>query len=154
MVPRLVVSPLRAAFLALALVAANVFWQYASAPSGLLLSPVVAIMACYLVLHKASPWHPYPKAGLCAGLLVLQDVGIKLYGGGDHDLEGQGIVNVLFIIGALLSLVLLIMALRRDGTHATQHKVGAIGLFLAVLVGHLLVFSRLGMGRYVGIYVE
>lgn len=150
MVPRIVVRPLWAAFLALALVAANVFWDYAAAPSGLMLSPAVAMMACSIVLLKASPWHPYPKAGLCAGLLVLQDAGMKLYGGGDHDLEGQGIFNVLFIIGALLSLVLLAIALRRDGTHATRHKAGAIGLFLAVLVGYLLLFSHLGMGRYVG----
>lgn len=80
---------------------------------------------------------------------MLQDAGMKLYGGGDHDLEGLGFCNLLLLIGAPLSLVLLIGALGRNRTIATRHKAGAIGLFVALLVGHLLLFGSLGVGLYV-----
>jgi hypothetical protein len=151
---RIVLRPLLAFPLALAVVAANVYWDYVSAPSGLLYSPGVALIACSIVLFWASPWNPYLKSGLCAGLLMLQDAGLKLYGGGDHDVEGLGFCNLLLLLGALLSLVPLIMALGRNKTIATRHKAGAIGLFVALLVGHLLLFGSLGVGHYVGSYVE
>ena len=151
---RIILRPLLALSLALAIVAANVYWDYASAPSGLTYSPGVALIACSIVLFGASPWNPYLKAGLCAGLLMLQDAGMKLYGGGDHDLEGLGVCNLLLLIGALLSFFLLVVVLGRNGTIATRHKAGAIGLFVALVLGHLLLFGSLGFGHYVGSYIE
>jgi len=46
------------------------------------------------------------------------------------------------------------MALRRGENNTMRHKAGAIGLFLAVLLGHLLLFGSLGIGYYVGSCVE
>lgn len=46
------------------------------------------------------------------------------------------------------------MALRRGENNTTQHKAGAIGLFLAVLLGYLLLFGSLEVGHYVGSCVE
>lgn len=152
--PRIFWLRLLAAPLALALVAANVRYDYTSAPYGLLWSPVVAVIACGLILVGASPWNAYLKAGLCAGLLMLQDAGMKLYGGGDHDAEGQGLSNFLLVLGALLSLAMLAAALRRDQNIRPVPKAGAIGLFLALLLGYLLLFGTLGEGHYVGSYVE
>jgi uncharacterized membrane protein YoaK (UPF0700 family) len=154
MVPLIFLVRLLAIPLALTVVALNVYYDYASAPSGLLWSPVAALLACGVVLWGASPWHPYLKATLCAGLLMLQDAGMKLFGGGDHDWEGQGVMNFVFVAGALLSLVLLVVALRRDEKQRTVSKAGSIGLFLALLLGHLLLFGSLGIGHYVGSYLE
>ncbi|WP_143080418.1 hypothetical protein [Hymenobacter arizonensis] len=145
--------------LALTVVAANVYYDYISAPSGILWSPVAALLACGLVLFGAPTRNPYLKAGLCAGLLMGQDAGIKLFGGGVHDAAGQGLMNFAFVAGALLSLLLLAAALRQDELKGDKEKGPVpkgrvIGLFLAVLLGHLLLFGWLGFGRYVGTYME
>lgn len=152
MVPHLFLLRLLAVPLAFTIVAANVYWDDTSAPAGLLWSPVAGTVACGIVLFGASPWNPYLKAGLCAGLLMLQDAGMKLLGGGDHDLEGQGLMNFVFLAGVLLSLVLLAAALRQDELRRDEKKrkvprAGVIGLFLALLFGHLLLFGWLGTGR-------
>lgn len=130
--------------LAVAPVAADVWWGHTFPPYGLLLSPVVAVLACAVLLSAAGPWHPYPKAGLCAGLLMLQDAGLKLYAGGAHDAEGQGLSTFIFLLGALLSVVMLAVVLRRNPRSATVPTAGASGLFTALLVAHLLLFARLG----------
>ena len=140
--------------LALTVVAGNVYYDHVAPPAGLLLSPVAALIACGLVLAGTSPWNAYPKAALCAGLLMLQDAGMKLYGGGDHDGEGQGLMTFLFFVGALLSLALLTGALRRNEQTRTVPIAGAIWLFLALLAGHLLLFGNLGLGLHGNPYVE
>lgn len=154
MYSRINLHPLLAFPLALVVVAANVYWNHVSAPSGLLYSPGVALITCSIVLVKAPPWSLYLKAGLCAGLLMLQDAGMKLYGGGDHDLEGLGVCNLLLLVGALLSLAPLTMTLWQNKTLATRHKAGAMGLFVELLWGHLLLFGSLGVGHYVGSYID
>jgi hypothetical protein len=145
--------------LALTVVAADVYYDHMSAPYGMLWSPVAALVACGLLLFGASAWNPCLKAGLCAGLLMLQDAGLKLFGGGQHDLAGQGLLNAVFLVGALLSLLLLAAALRRDELKRDVEQRAlplgrSIGLFAALLVRHWLLFGWLGLGRYVGAYVE
>lgn len=85
---------------------------------------------------------------------MLQDAGLKLYGGGDHDLEGQGLLNFFFIAGVLLSLAVLRRALKQDEHWVRAPKINPIRVFLILLLGHLLLFSGLGIGHYVGSYVE
>jgi hypothetical protein len=152
--PLLLLRQLVAVLLALAVVALNVYWDYTAAPLGLLCSPIVAVLACSLILIGASPWNTYFKAGWCAGLLMLQDAGLKLYGGGAHDAEGQGLLNFLLLLGALLSLGLLQQESKQAQHPGPVPRVGPVTLFLLLLLGHLLLFGNLGLWHYIGTYVE
>lgn len=132
---------------ALLLVAANVALDHYVAPAGLTWSLVVAPLATWLVLLTTTRWGPYVAAGLCALLLALQDVGFRLWGGGMHDLEGQGVLTALLLMGALLSGGVMVWSLWRQGKR-WYHQLGAVGLFILLLVGHLQLFGEAGYGLY------
>lgn len=132
---------------ALLVVAANVALDHYAAPAGLTWSLVVAPLATWLVLLNTTRWCPYVAAGLCALLLALQDVGFRLWGGGMHDLEGQGVLMVLLLVGALLSAGVMFWSLWRRGNR-WYHQLGAVGLFILLLVSHLQLFGEVGYGLY------
>lgn len=131
------------------LLAANVLFDHYRAPTGMLLSPLAAAGMTGLVMFYGPVMPPSLQTGLCALLLALQDIGIKLTGGGSHDAVGQSLVNLMVLVGALLSLVIIAGALWRQKRLAVWHRVGAFLLFPLLLLLHLALFAALGQGRYI-----
>ncbi|WP_125921652.1 hypothetical protein [Hymenobacter lapidarius] len=127
-------------------VAANVVLDQYGAPQGLLFAPLVAALVAWLLARFASLPSPYLLVGCCMGLLSLQDVGFKLTGGGEHDLEGQGAMNVLFVFGAALAAGVLLWQWGRRPTPPWPHRAGALLVLVLLLVLHLTLFGYVGVG--------
>ncbi len=130
------------------LLAANVLMGHYRAPSGMLFSPLVAAGMTWLIMFYGPAWPPYLQTGLCALLLALQDIGIKLTAGGSHDAEGQGFMNLMVLVGALLSLGFIARALWGQKQLAWWCKLAALVFFPLLLFIHLELFNALGEGLY------
>lgn len=136
----------------LALVGGNTLLGYYYAPSEILFTPVVAILVTGVLL--AATVRPGGQGGtvllgtttLAAGFICLNDVGVKLYGGGDHDAEGLGFVNFFLLIGALLSYGLLMYHISRQKAAPRPARIAAGLLFPVILALHLYFFADLGYG--------
>ncbi|WP_151088560.1 hypothetical protein [Hymenobacter baengnokdamensis] len=133
--------------LALVIALANDYADHLQAPIGILLTPLVIISITALLHTNRHPQLVLPAAVATALLLCLHDAGIKLYGGGMHDLEGQGFVN-LFLFAGLLPAYLLQSSLVRR-TQGVSPRVKRWTLWVGpLLVGsYLLFFGSLGLGR-------
>jgi len=128
-----------ALLLALAVAFANDYANHYNAPVGILLSPLVSISITALLHLGRHPRLVLPAAICTALLICLHDAGIKLYGGGAHDLEGQGVITVLLFAGLLPSYLLQLFFLTRAPAASASQRLGA-ALALPLLVGSYLYF--------------
>jgi hypothetical protein len=138
--------PGRAFLLAATAVVANVLLDHYAAPQGLLFAPLAAALVAWLLVRFGSLRSPYLLAGCCAALMSLQDVGFKLTGGGEHDSEGQGALNVLFVFGAALAAGVLLWQWWRRASPSWPHRAGALLAFAFLLLLHLTLFGDVGFG--------
>lgn len=126
--------------------AANVWLDHTSAPNGILLTPVVITLATGLVAYSRKQRWPAVKTLTVTGLVALHDLGIKLFGGGQHDAEGAGFISLLLIIGLVPAFSCLLLGIRQD-----KHPLGAtwlaLALFPVLLLLHLFITSEVGMGH-------
>ena len=130
--------------LAVLLVGTNVCLDYYCAPIGILLTPGV-IPLTVMLISSPTRHSPITKTVLSVLLISLNDVGIKLFGGGMHDLEGQGVFHVVLLIASALAYLILIARILRDKQRPAVKIVGLV-LFPLLLIVHLYLTKNLGMG--------
>ncbi|WP_196889854.1 hypothetical protein [Aureivirga sp. CE67] len=118
------------------------------APNGILFTPIVIIIISILVGILNDKLSPIWKSIILAGLIMIHDVGIKLYSGGRHDHQGLGVANLMLVLGLIPAFVILVVGIFRAKNESKLHKWIAIFLFLVLLIIYLLLFNDLGLGRH------
>ncbi|RPD45783.1 hypothetical protein DNI29_16665 [Hymenobacter sediminis] len=139
---------LTATLLSALLLGSNVLLGYYAAPWEILLTPLVIVAATLLLLtaHSSRP-TPILRTLLLAVLICGHDIGVKLYGGGSHDAEGQGLIHAFLFMGLLPAYGLLILRVSQlKGVVPWHTRLGACLLFPLVLAIHLFFFGELGYG--------
>ena len=126
------------------LVVTNVCLDYYCAPVGILLTPGIIPLTVMLISSPTRHAH-ITKIFLSVLLISLNDIGIKLFGGGKHDSEGQGVFHVVLLIGSALAYLILIARILRDKQRPATKMVGLV-LFPLLLIIHLYLTRNLGMG--------
>ena len=131
--------------ISLFLILVNVFLQHYYAPVGILLSIPICIVAIGLLNINKQSFNIIFKSFLCFLLIGINDVGIKLYSGGIHDSEGQGVVNlVLFVCLGIGFLMLLISNFNKA---VIARYIVSLTIFVLLAAMHLSFFGGLGLGR-------
>jgi len=137
-----------ATLLAAGLLAGNVVLGYYSAPTEILLTPLVVVVTT-LLLMPANAKRPksFLSATLAALLICAHDAGVKLYGGGAHDLAGQGFIHAFLFFGLLPAYLLLLHRVSQVTGISAKQKWAAYLVFPLVLAVHLALFGWLGVSR-------
>ena len=89
----------------------------------------------------------YFRAILTAVLIAINDIGIKLYAGGIHDAEGQGVTNVLLLAGVVPCFLILIFCVIKTKDVSVFNKIASVLVFLLLICLHLYFFSDLGLDQ-------
>lgn len=85
------------------------------------------------------------KFGLITGLIILNDVLIRLYAGGTHDFEGLGWIAGFLFIGLIISLIeIIIYGLIKQRNKKVKYFLYVIGSCV-ILYAYLSYFSSIGM---------
>lgn len=82
--------------ISLGIIVANDVIGHFFAPNGIMFTPIVLILISVLIGILNKELKPIWKSVLFAGLIILHDIGIKLYLGGRHDHEGLGWIPYAF----------------------------------------------------------
>ncbi|GAB2784335.1 hypothetical protein HNQ93_002425 [Hymenobacter luteus] len=141
-------NTITATLLSALLLAGNVLLGYYLAPWEILLTPVV-IVATTLLLLTARSSRPTPmlRTLLLAGLICGHDMGVKLYGGGSHDAEGQGFIHAFLLMGLLPAYGILVLKVSQlKGVVPGYLRVAACLLFPLLLALYLYFFGEVGYG--------
>jgi hypothetical protein len=131
--------------IALLIIAFNITVDHLFAPIGLLLSPIINIVSVCLISFNRERFDPILQCVLTFSLIVINDIGIKVFGGGIHDSEGQGVVNLLLLAGSGLCLLILIVSLFKNSSISQTKSILAAFLFVVLIGLYIHFFSELGL---------
>lgn len=134
--------------LPLAIVVLNTIVDHYAAPLGLFATAwVLPVIAGIIVFLPDSP-NLWKQSFLCFLFAALNDLGIKLYGGGVHDEEGHGWIHALLFVGLVPVYIILIVSTVKNKTAPLTQKIGSLLLFPVLVAIYLYFFSEAGFGRY------
>lgn len=114
-------------------------------PAGILIIPVIILMIIWLIMFTEIDCSIYLKSFFCYFFIGLNDIGIKLFAGGRHDLEGIGRIHMLFFVGLIPGFILLLMGIGRNKTSSVVIKVISILIFVLLVYSHFEMFETLGV---------
>jgi len=118
------------------------------APSRIMLTPIVLIITTTLICFGTKKIKPILISALTYLFVALNDISIKLYSGGSHDSEGLGWIHLLLFVGLLPTFGILLVTIFKNKEETLTNKIIAVVLFVGLIVGHLKLFSDLGLGRH------
>ncbi len=133
---------------AIGIVVANILIGHFFAPYGIMLTPIVLILLSILIGLVITELQPILKSILLAGLIIIHDVGIKLYAGGTHDLTGIGWIVLMMFIGLVPAYIFLIGGIFKSEDESKLNKWIAVFIFPLLLGIHLKMFWFLGLTQY------
>jgi hypothetical protein len=116
-------------------------------PLEILICPIVISIMTWLILFTNNGFNITIKSVLSYLYIGLNDIGIKLFGGGIHDFEGMGFIHLLLFIGLIPCFIMLLIAVRRDTNSSKCSKVSSILLFILLIYVHLQLFQRVGVDQ-------
>jgi hypothetical protein len=125
------------------IVLSNVILDRYCAPAGILLTPVVIILFTILISLNKDKFVPFLHVVIVYLLIAINDMGIKLYGGGIHDWEGLGWIHMMLFIGLVPCFIVLAVGLKASNLIERLPLL----LFIGLIVFHLSAFGKLGLGR-------
>jgi glucan phosphoethanolaminetransferase (alkaline phosphatase superfamily) len=134
------------------IVTLNVLLEHFYAPHGIDFTPFIVIIVAVLLNVTENKFTVWLRILLTYAFIGMNDVGIKLYGGGMHDVEGQGFVFLFLIVGLIPGFLIVTITVIKDKSLSALTKAIALITFLILLGLHLYLFENLGIGRYYPIY--
>ncbi|MGV4438824.1 hypothetical protein ACQ1PL_04905 [Ornithobacterium rhinotracheale] len=134
--------------LAFLIVVANAIFGYYFAPDEITITPLVVSLTALLVCFGTKNLRLIYIAIWTYIFLGLNDILIKLFGGGMHDSLGQTLINSASWIGLVPVLIILITKLiKTKNIETTTERVKASILFVILVIIHFVLFLNLGQGR-------
>ncbi|AFL97514.1 hypothetical protein [Ornithobacterium rhinotracheale] len=134
--------------LAFLIIVANAIFGYYFAPDEITITPLVVSSTALLVCFGTKNLRVIYIAVWTYIFLGLNDILIKLFGGGMHDSLGQALINSASWIGLVPVLIILITKLiKTKNIETTTERVKAFILFVILVIIHFVLFLNLGQGR-------
>jgi len=114
-------------------------------PMGILVIPVTISLITGIIIFVDNGFNILIKSVLCYLFIGLNDIGIKLFAGGIHDMEGIGWIHMLLFIGLVPSFIILLTKVLRDKSSTNWMKAISILIFILLIFIHLQIFETLGV---------
>ena len=126
----------------------NLLLGHFFAPTGMMLTPIALTLSTAIIVFGSDNLRPKFLTLIILGLIILHDIGLKLYSGGTHDREGLGWLHLLLFIGLVPTYILTIVGIFRNKQAQLTEKILSLLIFPLIMAGHLYLFSDLGLGRH------
>ena len=138
--------------LSIFIVFGNILMDHFYAPSGITLTPIIIIIvACLISLNKGK-FDTVIQVIIIYFLIALNDLGIKLYGGGMHDSEGLGFIHLFLLAGLIPCFMILALSTFKNKNDSLLKSLLSLFLVFALIWIHFYFFSNTGLGKYYKIY--
>lgn len=118
------------------------------APLGILATPLVISFMTWTLIFSDNGFNIFLKSVLSYFFIGLNDVGIKLFGGGMHDSEGFVWIHGFLFLGLVPCLIMLLIGVIQDKYSAIWLRNLSIPIFIILICVHLEIFQHLGLGLY------
>jgi len=98
-----------------------------------------------LILFTDVDFNIFVKIFLSYLFIGLNDINIKLFAGGLHDMEGIGWIHMLLFIGLIPCFIMLLIAVYQDKVFNIWIKILGVLMFILMIYIHLEIFETLGV---------
>ena len=133
--------------IALILVLINGIIGHFFPPNGIdftiILIPTIAVIICF----ASENLNSILKSLSVSFLVIANDILIKLYSGGTHDLEGLEWIHFFMYSGILIGLIILAINVMKNKKENLFIKILSIITFPSLIYIYLQFFYQLGLGR-------
>lgn len=133
-------------FLSIILVLLHTYIGHYYSPNGISLLPITMILVTIMIFQFTN-LKIYFKLLITAILFLMLDIGIKLYAGGTHDLEGLEWMYFFYLFGLIFCLPIILYKIFKNAEINTTTKILLVILFLVFLYFQKNIFWDLGLGR-------
>lgn len=137
----------KAISIATGVIITNIFCGH-YAPTGIMLTPVMLTISALIVVFWSNQLRPLALTLIALGLVILNDLGLKLFAAGTHDQIGQAWQLLLLLIGLVPTYTILILGIFKNYQVKMTEKIIPILLFPILIAGYLYLFKDLGLGRH------
>jgi hypothetical protein len=134
--------------ISIGVIIANLLLGHLFAPSGMMLTPIALTITTAVIVFGSNKLRPIYVTLTVLGLIIINDIGLKLYSGGTHDSEGLGWLHLMLFMGLIPAYILTIVGVFRNKQAQLAEKVISLLIFPLIITGHLYLFSDLGLGRH------
>lgn len=114
-------------------------------PTGIVVTPAIISIMTGLIVFTDTDFNIFVKSVLSYLFIGLNDIGIKLFAGGRHDMEGVGWIHMFLFIGLVPCFIILLIGVFRDKRSAVDIKILSILVFILLMYLHLERFETLGV---------
>lgn len=111
---------------------------------GILFTPVVIFFTTYTICKEGEKINIILISLFAYLLIALNDVLIKVFGGGTHDNTGLGFILVFTLMGLIPSFLYFIFTIYKRNEKMV-YKIIAVLLFVVLIICHYKMFSKLGL---------
>lgn len=132
--------------LAKSVIIINVILGHCIPPTGILFTPVALTLSAAILVFCSKTLRPLYMTFIIVGLIALNDIGIKLFAGGDRDPQGLGRIHFFLFIGLVPTYILALIGIFRNEKGHIIEKLLSSLIFPALIVVHLYFFYDLGLG--------
>ena len=122
----------------------NIVIGHFFAPYGILYTPIVLSIVSLIIIATKETGLIF-KGVLISLFIIMNDVGIKLYSGGIHDYEGLAWIHIFFLIGLILSYIILITGILLARHSSLRQKIAAALTLPVIITIHMYFFTELGI---------
>lgn len=109
----------------------------------LILIPLITLIMCFASKNLNSIF----KSLSISMLVMLNDILLKLYAGGTHDLEGLEWIHAFMYMGILIGLIILSINVMKNKEESIFLKISSILLFPLLVYVYLHFFYQLGLEK-------
>lgn len=135
----------RGVLFSLVIIFLNVLIGHFFAPNGIVFTPFVIVLISIIIGIMGKEISPVRKSLILAGIIMLHDIGMKLYAGGSHDGMGVGWMNLMLIIGSVPAYIIIVIATFKYSKTNSLIKWKVLLLFPLIIWIHLILFGELGV---------
>lgn len=118
------------------------------APNGILIVPIVMSGIVALIIFTETSFSIVAKSVLSYLFIGLNDVGIKLFSGGRHDMARNGWIHMMLFIGLGLCFIILLIGVFNDKKSNFYAKILSLIIFVGFIYLHVEIFESLGVIHY------
>jgi hypothetical protein len=127
----------------LGIIVLNLIIGHFFAPSGIFLTPIVLIIVSLLLSfgwsmdkNEIDSIPSVHKSLYMFGMVLIQDVGTRLFAGGDHDAEGSGWIFLFLLLGLVPMVIALFTAILTNQQENNLDKIKAMLFFMSLVGGY------------------
>jgi len=130
--------------LAIGVVALNLILSIFNGGIGMFIAPLVLSFVTLTITFGVKRVNPIFKVTFMVSLFIMHDIIFRVYSYGHYDQVGETLVQISFLLGVSISLIILILDVFLKKNEVLYQKLFSIFIYISIITLYFYLFKNLG----------